>query len=81
MASLSEILEFKAMKDLFEKLFHSERASIIQIYSKMSYDDAYKLTPIKQGKVLFQLLYTTPDPSEIRTKIDNYLSSHKGELK
>jgi hypothetical protein len=75
--TLREILQFKAMKDLFEKLHHSERTSIITMYTKMNYDDAYKLTPIRQGKLLFQLLYTAKDPEEIRRKIHDYLEARK----
>lgn len=77
MASLSEILHYKAVKEKFSLLHHSERASVISVYSKMSYDEAYKLNGEQQGKLLFQLLYTAKNTDEIRLKIEHYIKDRK----
>lgn len=77
MATISEIMHYKVLKDLFSTLFHSERAAMLSIYSNLSYDKAYAMHAEKQGKIFFQVLYTVKNIDEVRRKIDNYLKERK----
>lgn len=76
MTSLSEILHFKQWKDCFDRLFHSERSSILSMFGNLDYDKFYSMSAIQHGKMLFQILYTHPKPNDIRDKIKSYFESH-----
>lgn len=79
MATICEILEFKGIKGSFGQLYHSERARIIQQYGNMNYEVAYKMNAQEQSKLLFQLLYTSPNPAEIRKKVEMFLEIKKNK--
>lgn len=57
MASVQELGEFKAAKNLFLELKKSERAAIISRYGRMSMKDALLATTPVQCRIFFKLLF------------------------